>query len=299
MYKTQEYVYDFTHDEINSFKIKIIIIIIVACVVSFLVFFLFMIPTIHEVVTTIESVKLPLKHISPLDIVDFKKILMYLQGECDFKRSGVNEKNNDSGNGNTLLNAMLSPFAIFEDDLSLLFANNSFYSLLGTSREASIGLPLSDIFSVVLPFRNDESHPFNTLLNLISRIQQGETVDKEIEIKTELEFQELKPCPIMIKLVIISKEKQNENEAGFHFDLISKGNSKSYSYVIFINDLSNKEELEEKIKFEEETSHKLITSTIPKSLSSIIQKEIYLNQENSKIFQLRCFLSCLIHLKKN
>ncbi|KAK8890809.1 hypothetical protein M9Y10_028008 [Tritrichomonas musculus] len=273
LYETQQLVYDFTHDEIADFRVDIVIIIIVGCVTFVIVLMVFMLPTFREINMTIESVKLPLKHISPLDVADFQKILMYLQGECDFKRGGNNENGSESSDSNSVLNAMLSPFAIFENDLSLLFANNSFYSLLGTSRESSIGLPLADIFSIVLPFRNDENHPFNTLLNSISKMQQGEKIDHEVEVNTELEFQDIKSSPIKIRLAPIYKDdQQNEKEKKFHFDVSSKMIVKPSSYVIFIDDLSIKKELEQKIKFEEESSQKLISSSIPRSLSSLIQK---------------------------
>ncbi|OHT07159.1 hypothetical protein TRFO_01283 [Tritrichomonas foetus] len=265
LFETQKELYEFTKDQINNFRTEILIIIIISFAVIALMFFFCVRPVMLEVNQSIEAVKLPLKHINPVEIVDLQKVLMYLQGESDFKRGGQNEKGNESQGGNSILNVMLCPFAIFEDDLSLLFANSAFYSILGTSREAVIGLPLSDIFANVMTFKSNESHPFNSLLDTVSQLQRGVAPVNVIEIRTELEVNNQSPCPVMIRLVGICQTTHNEDEDE------NKQNLKASSYALFINDLSHKRALEEKMKYETEVSQKLVDSIIPKSLLNVIR----------------------------
>ena len=261
----QDELYEFTKDSISFFQTEILIIIIVGLAATLIMTFFFVRPIVKEIDLSIEAVKLPLKHIPPVEIADLQKVLMYLQGESDFKRGGSNEKGNESQGGNSILNCMLCPFAIFEDDLSLLFANSAFYTLLGTSREAAIGLPLADIFASTIPFRNNESHPFNSLLDTVSQLQRGVSPVNVIEIRTELEINNHSPCPVMIRLVGICKSsnQQEDEEDG-------KQNLKASSYAVFVTDLSHKKVLEEKMKYEMEVSKKLMENTISKSLSAAL-----------------------------
>lgn len=243
-----------------------LIIFFVGIGVFLIVVILFVRPVIIEVVQTIGSVKLPLKYIYPIDIVDLPKVLQYLQGESDFRRGNDRDKGIENHGGNSILNAMLCPFAIFESDLSLLFANNAFYTLMGSSREASVGLPLSDIFSSVMSFKSNESHPFNSLLETVTQLQRGVSPVNIVEIRTELELSNQPPSPVMIRLVgITADEKEQAGDT-------NNQQIKASSYAIYINDLSSKRSLEEKLKYENDLSKKLVDSAVPRSLATVLKK---------------------------
>ncbi|OHT06743.1 hypothetical protein TRFO_05410 [Tritrichomonas foetus] len=287
MLSIQEELNNYVSSSILMFNTILLILIIVGIVVVMLIFILLALPVIREVQATIDSVKLPLKHIPPIEIADLQKVLMYLQGESDYKRGGQNEKGNDSQGGNSVLNIMLSPFAIFEDDLSLLFANNAFYSILGTSRESVIGLQLADIFSTVIPYKKDDSHPFNSLLDTISQLQRGVSPVNVIEIKTNLEVPKQRVKPTMIRMVGIcnsSNKHKNTNEQNQSEEMACQKNLKASAYGLFINDISQKKELDEKMKYETEVTQKLMESSLSKSLSNLLKKnDVFESKKYSSI----------------
>lgn len=271
----QQEIYSYTDSQIGQFRTNLIIIIIVGLVILILIFIFFLRPITHEAEMTIQSVKLPLKHISPLDIADLQKVLMYLQGESDFKSGSNSEKKSgESQNSNSVLHIMQYPFAIFDNDLSLLFANSAFYSILNTSREVAIGLPLSTIFSVVIPFKDNENHPFHSLLDTVSKLQRGVSSTNIIEIRTELVIHNRTKCPVLMRLVGMDDGSQNNTTKK---DDVSQPLVKQYkasSYAMFITDLSRRKALEAKISYETEISQKLIDSTIPKPLmNSLIESD--------------------------
>ncbi|OHT03821.1 hypothetical protein TRFO_01519 [Tritrichomonas foetus] len=288
LFEVQNEIFDFTEYEIYFMKIKIVIVLVVCFCVITATFFLFVMPVIREIDQSVESVKLPLKHINPLEITSLQKVLMYIQGESDFKRNGAADKGSESTGGNSILNVLMYPFAIFEDDTSLLFANNAFYSTIGTSRKAVIGLHLADIFASVLPFRKDESHPFNSLIDTVSQLQRGVAPVNVLEIRTELELSSHTSCPVMIRLIGICKTAQQEDEEE------TKQNLKASSYAIFINNLSHKKALEEKMKYEMEISQKLIDLTIPKGVLRLIK-----NGDTSEPHQLEDVPIAMFSIKFN
>lgn len=263
---TQKAVDKYSRDSITRFRNILLIIILVGIIGFLIVFAIFVIPIIRGLENAIQSVKLPLKHISPMEIPDLPKILSYLQGECDWGMNTYNE-HTENKTGNCILSAMSLPFAVFESDLSLLFANGSFYSLLGTSKEAAVGLAFADIFGAVIPFKSSESHPFNTLVNHISQLQQGTASSNVAEIKTELEVPRQPLCPVMIRVVGLANNEKKDKETGSDYVHAFRANS----FVVFMNNLSYRRDMEQKIRYEADVSQRLITSAIPRDLYEVLR----------------------------
>ena len=256
----------YSTDASTNFRNILLIIILVGIIGFLIVFAIFVIPIIRELESAIQSVKLPMKHISPMEIVDLPKILSYLQGECDWGMNAHNE-NAEYQTGNYILSAMKMPFAVFESDLSLLFANNSFYSLLGTSKEAAVGLAFADIFASVIPFKTNESHPFNTLFEFISQLQRGIASSNATEIRTELDVPRRLPFPVMIRVVGLNTDEQKQQE-----EIPDKPQFKASSFVVFMTNLSHHREMEQRIRYEADVSQRLINSAIPRDLSEVLRK---------------------------
>lgn len=256
-------VYEYTSDKVRFNKILLIIILIIDYFLTTILFFAFALPVKVTATATVNSVKLPLKFIDPIDLSDQQKLMQYLQGECDYGTQKFNEQSKGAPSGAAFLNIMTVPFAVFESDLSLLFANNAFYTLLSTSREATIGLPLDEIFSHVLPYKQNEDHPFNSLLEYIQQLARGVAAQNFIEIMTNIEIREKTKFPVMIRLIGVNDEKKShnqeeENDEGKNF--------RATKFIVHITNLSHKKELEEKLKFESNISASLLEYAITKKL---------------------------------
>jgi len=262
MIELHEYSDQYIREEITFSQNTILLILVLGLCFLIIVFFVGAVPMLAELDSTISSVKLPLKFIDPIDLADLPKLMQYLQGECDYGRHKLSEQQIGSKSGSSFLNIMQSPFAVFEGDFSLLFANNAFYGLLSTSREATIGLPLVDIFSPVIPFKQDDNHPFNSLLDTVQQLQRGVAAQNFVEIVTDLELSGRSSCPIMIRLVGLCDQEGLETD--------DKQHMKATQYIVFLTDLSGRKSIEEKLKYESDISSKLIDSAIPRSLLSVM-----------------------------
>ena len=240
------------------------IVFLVGSIIALLIFLAFIIiPISKEINFTLYSVKLPMKLIHPLDIVEVPRLVQYLQGECDWSNNkGSSDKGTEKHITDLLFNVLDTPLGVFGPDLSLLLANDEFYGLLHTSREACVGLPMSEIFSSVIPFERDETHPFNALLATVSQLQRGTSPVNVFEVNCDLQIQGKSRLPVLIRLVGIneSQNNNNNNEAVL-----------ADHFVIFITDLKPKKILEEKMKFESELATKMIETTVPRVLYQIIQ----------------------------
>ncbi|OHS93882.1 hypothetical protein TRFO_02428 [Tritrichomonas foetus] len=283
-----ETIFIYTKNTVNDALIIDIVLFVVT--IFFLIFIIIFTvkPIFNELIDTIQSVKLPLKHIAPIDLADLPKLMQYLQGECDWKRGPQNEKSKEESGGNTFLNAMLCPFAIFEEDLALLFANSAFYTMLGTTREATVGLQMEEIFSPVMNFKENENHPFNSLLETVQQLRRGVSPVRYVEITTEIGSPNQTSSPVLVRLVGIGEDSSNDNQKeGKNEDLMTQStvnlpngnkdhneqnhNMKAKQYAVFITDLTQRIMIEEKLKYETDISQKLVDGAISRSFASSLR----------------------------
>ena len=287
-------IYDYTQNQLQTAIIIDIVFLIVPIVLLIIVIIFAVIPIMKELNSMVHAVKLPLKHIDPYDLADLPKLMQYLQGECDWGRGYQGDKSGDEQGGNSVLNAMLCPFAIFEEDLTLLFANSAFYSMLGTTKEATVGLQMEEIFSPIMGFQFNENHPFNFLLETVQQLRRGVSPVKSVEINTEIDSENQgSTIPVMIRLVGLTgddpsdhdnkghdendKDAESSNEKNESYAYgeqqsdRTNHNLKATQYVVFINDLTQKIKLDKKLKYETEVSQKLLDGAIPKALASILR----------------------------
>ncbi|OHS98621.1 hypothetical protein TRFO_34951 [Tritrichomonas foetus] len=255
---------EFSASEIKNHYIHQIIILVGSIVSLIFIIIFLLLPITREIGMTLYSVRLPMKLIDPLDIVEIPRMVQYLQGECDWSsNNGSTDKGSDKRVVDLLFNILRSPLGVFGSDLSLLLANDEFYMLLNTSREACVGLPLSDIFSTVIPFERDESHPFNNLLSTVSQLQRGISPVNVMEVNCDLQIQGKGRIPVLIRLVGIAETQNNVDDETVCAD----------HFAIFITDLKPRKILEEKMKFESEMTMKLLDTSIPRMLSQVIQND--------------------------
>ena len=287
--------YEYCKTAIRNGRNTVIGILIIAVVFLILMLSLTVPPILDELAQMVESVKMPMKHIPPLELTDLPKLMQYLQGECDYKRGTHSESSSEQQIGNHFLNAMVCPFAIFEEDFALLFANTAFYNLLGTTREAAVGLQIDEVFNPVLGFREKESHPFNSIMETIQQLRRGVSPVRAVEIRTEMDVPSHAGCPVNIRLVGIcdSKDKNKEDDGG-ETVANDKGSSqmlKAEEYVFFITDLSHRRKIEEKLKHETETIQKLMDNAIPKTMVAALKVDDVLQP---KVFHRLPMVSFLI-----
>ena len=275
---------DFSYNNIENSKSNCITILVLGIIFLILVFLIGGLPLLSELNIAAGSVKLPLKYLDPIELPELPLLIQYLQGECDYGDTKLNDQKATNQSGTSFLNTMQFPFAVFESDFTLLFANNSFYNLLGTSREATVGLPFFDVFSSVINFKNDDSHPFYSLIDRMKQLQRGVTETKFFEILTDLSVPGKSSFPIMIRLIYISTDNDSNNES-LEF---------RNHYLIFINDLSGQKILEEKLKYESDISTKLKDSSISRPLISMLKGN---DEYISKSFEKRPL--ALITIKSN
>ncbi|EAY23413.1 hypothetical protein TVAG_070760 [Trichomonas vaginalis G3] len=279
--------YDYTAKKVTTSQNTLIIICVVCYLLMFIIYFGFSNPVRHELISAVASVKLPLKFIDPIDLSDQAKLMQYLQGECDYGSSKFTDQQTGAPSGATFLNAMTVPFAVFESDLSLLFANNAFYSLLSTSREATVGLPLDEIFSHVLPFKENEDHPFNALLEAIQQLSRGVAAQNFCEIVTAMEVRERSNTPVMIRLIGVCDEKKgavhDEDK-----DFIEGKNIKATQYIVHIMNLTKKKELEDKLKNESDLTQKLLEYAVTKQVIRSLTEQ---DQMVAKIYEKKPLLA--------
>jgi len=196
--------------------------------------------------------------------------MQYLQGECDYKRGPQGDSAQEQGGTNTFLNALSCPFAIFEGDLALLFANTAFYSLLGTTREASVGLLFQDVFAPVINYGDDEGHPFNSMLDTIGQLSRGVSPVRVVEIRTELEVPRHRACLVSMRLVDICGDGPNDEDDDEHGNQ-RDNRRKATQYSAFLTDLSQRKMVEEKAKSEGDICQKLLDHSISKPLANALR----------------------------
>jgi len=231
--------------------------------VFFLVFTLFVggLPLLQDLDGTAGSVKLPLKYVQPFELCELNTMIQYLQGECDYYDRNVQKDDVASSIGIPFLNAIMYPFSVYEFDTTLLFANNAFYSLLSTSRESAVGLPLSAIFSSVLTYKKNPNHPFHQFLDTVLLMQKGSSENNFFEIYTEMEISGRTSFPVLLRLVYTS-----------NIQIEDSGNTVQRKYfIVFISDLSWRKSLEDKLKYESDISSKLMDSAVSRPLSIMLK----------------------------
>ena len=180
----------YTRDQLNNEIIIQSVLMSTSIIIFLFLFFFIIFPAMKRIDETLCSVKIPMKLIHPYNLVEIPKLIQYLRGECDWSDdSPTSDKGKEKAVGDLILNVMGSPLGVFGSDLSLLVANSEFYSLLNTSREACVGLPMNDIFSTCMNFERDETHPFNSVLQTVSQLQRGISPVNQIEINCDLEIQ--------------------------------------------------------------------------------------------------------------
>lgn len=240
-------------------------VLLSASIIVFLFLFFFLIfPTMRRIDETLCSVKIPMKLIHPYDLVDIPRLIQYLRGECDWSDDkGSSDKVTEKAVGDLILNVMGSPLGVFGSDLSLLVANSEFYSLLNTSREACVGLPMAEIFSTCMAFERDETHPFNSVLQTVSQLQRGTSPVNQIQINCDLELQGKSKSPVLLKLVGIAENQNPNDEESLCAD----------HFAIFITDLKPKLILEDKLKFESDMAARLMEAAVPRVLATALQQE--------------------------
>lgn len=254
---------EFGQNQITQCRNTQIIILCAAIVALVLILIIFLRPVIIEINQTLHSVKLPMKMIHPFDLAEVPKIVQYLQGECDWRGNrGTGDKYTEKAVTDLVLNVMRSPLGVFGSDLSLVLANDEFYSLLNTSREACVGLPMGEIFSSVIPFERNENHPFNNLLQTVSQLQRGISPVNFIEINCDLEIQGKGKQPILMRLVGISETQEVTDTETLRAD----------HFAIFINDLKPRKILEEKLKFESDMAQRLMDASMPRVLAAVLHE---------------------------
>lgn len=245
--------FQYITSEFSTMRLTVILIFVVGLLVVLIFSVLFMSPVIEYLDSTIEGVKLPLKFIFPLDVADLPKIKIYLQGESDWKNRKRTEDIADMNSSN-FLNTMEEPFAVFESDQTLLFANQAFYTIASTAREACVGLPLEDIFAQLMPFRTVDNHPFNTILDAIRTIKRGEEPQVS-KIRTTFEKAGRTMQSVDLRVAAI-KEEDNLR-----------------AVAVYIEDLSEQRRIEEKIKMESSISQSIIDHIFPEVLSSALVED--------------------------
>ena len=274
LWTMNEVTHNYCLQAIKNGRTAVIAILIIAIVFLIVSLGLTVPPILDELAQIVESVKMPMKHIPPLELTELPRLMQYLQGECDYKRGSHNESSSEQQTGNNFLNAMVCPFAIFEEDLALLFANTAFYNLLGTTREAAVGLQIDEIFNPVLGFRENESHPFNSIMETVHQLRRGVSPVRAVEIRTEMDVHSHQGCPVMVRLVgICNSQDKNKDEDG-EVATSNKDSGqmlKADEYVFFITDLSHRRKIEEKLKHESETIQKLMDNSIPKTLVAVLK----------------------------
>ena len=254
----------YTRDQLNNEIIIQSVLMSTSIIIFLFLFFFIIFPAMKRIDETLCSVKIPMKLIHPYNLVEIPKLIQYLRGECDWSDdSPTSDKGKEKAVGDLILNVMGSPLGVFGSDLSLLVANSEFYSLLNTSREACVGLPMNDIFSTCMNFERDETHPFNSVLQTVSQLQRGISPVNQIEINCDLEIQGKGACPVLLKLVGISEIQNANDEESLCAD----------HFAIFITDLKPKRILEDKLKFESDMANRLMEAAVPRALSTALQQE--------------------------
>lgn len=218
----------------NRMLIVTILVSVLSVISIFCLILFFIIPKLKLLTDNAESVKLPLKYMSPYDIPDYPKIMQFLHDEHKFEK-----ESNKAQDNQMIFNALTTPFCIFEDDMTLLFGNNAFYEIMKTTREESVGLPLLEIFQTALYLHDD--HPFNSMLDTIYQIRRGVSPIDRLEINTILHCN----IPVVIKMIYLEESK---------------------NFLFSIVDLSNKQKLQEKTKYETLLTKKLLDDSIPRRI---------------------------------
>ncbi|EAX95882.1 hypothetical protein TVAG_008930 [Trichomonas vaginalis G3] len=191
-----------------------------------------------------------MKYIPPIKIPDLAKIMLYLQGEADWHRGGFIAESNNSNSSN-YLSLVEYPHAIFEEDRSLLFANQSFYSLIGAPREACIGLSIDAIFSRIMDFKTDPKHPFNKILEFMD--QDSNMTCVKVTTKFERGTHKSKNVEIRMSKVIAEDNKN--------------------AFILAFEDLTYHHQLEENTRYQKQIAENLKHNAIPLLLSNALTVE--------------------------
>ncbi|EAY17618.1 hypothetical protein TVAG_234990 [Trichomonas vaginalis G3] len=247
-YQLHEAGFQFIIYELKNERTILLVIFFVVIFLVSLCSFVFFLPIMKQLDATKESVKLPLKYIPPMRVPDLPKVMQYLQGEADWHRGGImNETDTRLGN---YLNIIEYPHALFEQDKSLLFANPSFYNLIGAPREACIGLSLDAIFSRLINYKNDEKHPFNHILKFFD---DNNSIDHScLRLVTQFERGSHKAKNVEIRMSKILAENDK------------------YIYAMIFEDLSYHDHKEEMMRYERQVAENLKMYALPQQLSNVL-----------------------------
>lgn len=175
--------------------------------------------------------------------------------------------------------------------------------MLGTTREATVGLQMEEIFSPVMNIKENENHPFHALLETVKQLQRGVSPVKIAEIQTDIDLLKKHKRNVMVRLIgllvddklqeekiskSLSKNKEqepsqevqpiltgsifeNENTAN-DIDESTSTNFKAKQFVVYITDLSKRKKLETQMKYENELAQKLRERSIPKPIGNVLKE---------------------------
>lgn len=251
-YELHEAGYEYIEGRFKDEQLILLLIFFIVIIFVALNSFIFLRPIIKQLDETIEAVKLPLKYIPPIKVPDLPRIMQYLQGEADWHQGRSNTENSDSKFGN-YLNIIEYPHAIFEKDKSLLFANPSFYNLIGAPREACIGLSIEAIFGRLINFKADPKHPFNYVLEYMSDHDGKEEVCMKITTQFERGTHKSKHVDIHLSKIEAEDDK--------------------YVFVLSFDDLTNHYMKEEMARYERQMAENLRHYTFPQPLYNALTIE--------------------------
>lgn len=242
-FKLHETAYNFISDQFKEMQITLLLIFFL--IVGFVTFtgFIFLKPIIRQLDSAIEAVKLPLKYIPPIKVPDLPKIMQYLQGEADWHHDKQGSETTESRFGN-YLSILEYPHAIFEADKSLLFANPTFYNLIGAPREACIGLTAEAIFSRLINFAADPKHPFNQVIEYMNDTEQHTC----LKLTTQFE-----------------RGAHKSKNVELHLSKVESEDSK-FVFVMSFDDLTEHDHYEEMTRYQRQLAENVKHSAIPLQL---------------------------------